>query len=314
MQVKQKNKYFKKRVGSGLLVMAFILCVITSITALTSAQLSNSMLITVQTNKTNVEAAELAQTKAALLRATRYDNLKSEAKAAVGTTGFFQQVTVDTETKSTGSSLKYKDITIQTFYGGEDKPRSILNLTRSTWNTTGCPIGTIIAWPADTIPNDGGVWLRCEGVTIPEKYTVLRSLLHSTSTPDFRGGFLRGYGSYDEDHQSAALGSYQADSLQRATGSFYTFVPQYIGNNPANGNSWKTNFSYFNANIFPTAGAFTGGRHPWEQTAIDRQDGKTYENYTYKYQINFDNQACGLHLGQEVIPVNTAVYFLIKAE
>jgi len=304
----------KKRLGSGMLAMALVLCFITSITALTSARLTNSMFNTVITNKLKAEADQYAQNEASLLRTTPYEKLSSEEKSAIQATGYFQEVTVGDELVPELSTLKQKDITIKIFYGSETSPLSTLKLTRATWNSSGCPIGSIIAWPIDTLPLDGGVWLLCRGITIPEKYTKLRSLVGST-TPDLRSKFLRGYGAYDAAHQSGPLLAVQNDTVQLLQGSFYTYVPQYIGNNPYTSNSWKTSYRNFTTAMFPALGVFSGANSAaWEDTAFDRQDGNNSANDTYTFQINFSNYILDTHIGTEVVPVNTAVNFLIKAE
>ena len=304
----------KNRAGSGMLAMALILCFITSITALTSARLTNSMFSTVTINKIKVEADQYAQNKAALLRTTPYDKLSSEAKSAIATSGYFQAVTVGEEITPVLSTMKQKEITIKIFYGNETTPLSTLQLTRSAWKSSGCPIGSIIAWPVGSLPLDGGTWLLCTGETIPGKYASLRSLVGST-TPDLRGKFLRGYGAYDDNHKSGPLLAVQSDAVQRLQGSFYTYVPQYIGNNPYTSNSWKTSYQNFTTAMFPALGVFAGGNSAaWEDTAFDRQDGNGRDNYTYVFQINFSNYILDKQLGTEVVPINTAVNFLIKAE
>ena len=53
------------------------------------------------------------------------------------------------------------------------------------------PVGTIMAFPTQSIPNG---WLRCDGSAIPAgaEYNALRTLLGTTTVPDLRGQFLRG--------------------------------------------------------------------------------------------------------------------------
>jgi len=305
----------QKRTGSGLLAMAVILCFITSLTALASARLSNSMFSAVQTNKINLGAQEYAQIKAVLLRATPYDKLKAESKSAIEDSGYYQQVTLGEEVVYKATNSKSKKLAINIFYGSETTPRFTINLTRSVWTSTGCPIGSIVAWPSDKMPTDGGVWLRCEGNYIPEKYVVLRALVGSTA-PDFRGKFLRGYDNRSSIHTTAPLLDTQQDTVQELQGSFYTYVPQYIANDPYTNpqKAWKTGYTEFNPAIMPTSGVFLGIEHPWEDTRIDRQDVPTTENYTYSYKINFSNASGNIRLATEVRPINTAVIFLIKAQ
>lgn len=66
-------------------------------------------------------------------------------------------------------------------------------LTSATGTT---PIGSVMTWTSEGEPTTGGVWLECNGQTIPSKYKRLRELIGS-KTPDYRGMFLRGYGSQE---------------------------------------------------------------------------------------------------------------------
>lgn len=74
-------------------------------------------------------------------------------------------------------------------------------------STGGVPIGTIIAWPVATNPDDWSKWLECNGQSItraayPDLYALVGSKL-----PDLRGLFLRGRGG-----NSAVLGTVQNDN------------------------------------------------------------------------------------------------------
>ena len=68
----------------------------------------------------------------------------------------------------------------------------------------GVPVGTIVAWPVATNPEDMDNWLECNGQSIsPSVYPELFAVLGG-QVPDLRGLFLRGYGG-----KSAALGTTQ---------------------------------------------------------------------------------------------------------
>ena len=90
--------------------------------------------------------------------------------------------------------------------------------------STGVPIGTILAWPSHTLPADGGVWLLCNGQSTAG-YPQLSAIVGS-NVPDYRGVFLRGYGSQISTHygtvthSSAALGELQGDAIRNIYGDF----------------------------------------------------------------------------------------------
>ena len=79
----------------------------------------------------------------------------------------------------------------------------------------GVPVGTIVAWPVATNPEDMDNWLECNGQSIsPSVYSELFAVLGG-QVPDLRGLFLRGHGG-----NSAALGVQQGDAIRNITGSF----------------------------------------------------------------------------------------------
>lgn len=56
---------------------------------------------------------------------------------------------------------------------------------------SGVPVGTIIAWPVATNPEDMENWLECNGQTVSQSaYPELFALM--SAVPDLRGQFLRG--------------------------------------------------------------------------------------------------------------------------
>lgn len=88
----------------------------------------------------------------------------------------------------------------------------------------GVPVGTIIAWPVATNPEDMDKWLECNGQAVnPTAYPELFALIGG-NTPDYRGLFLRGHGAQASTHygavthQSAALGELQGDAIRNITG------------------------------------------------------------------------------------------------
>ena len=102
-------------------------------------------------------------------------------------------------------------------------------LTSATGTT---PIGSVMTWTSEGKPTTGGVWLECNGQTIPSKYKRLRELIGS-KTPDYRGMFLRGYGSQAatvpagtlvggrrQTFSSGSLGEVQGDAIRHIRGQW----------------------------------------------------------------------------------------------
>ena len=167
----------KKRPGSSVLVVAFALCIITIIIGTATARISNNLLGSMSAGNINVQAHEYAQDKAEIIKASTYDEVTTENKTLLqDNSRYSEEVIIKNDTRQ-------KDVTINIYYDQETDPRASVNLTRSLDANTGCPVGTIIAWPSATMPKDGGVWLRCNGSLIPSPYTSLRQLLGSDRTP-----------------------------------------------------------------------------------------------------------------------------------
>ncbi|WP_165072719.1 phage tail protein, partial [Desulfovibrio sp. ZJ200] len=76
----------------------------------------------------------------------------------------------------------------------------------------GVPVGTIIAWPVATNPEDMSNWLECNGQSISRSVFPELFALVGRRVPDLRGLFLRGHGSHTSTHygtvthKSAELG------------------------------------------------------------------------------------------------------------
>lgn len=74
-------------------------------------------------------------------------------------------------------------------------------------STGGVPVGTIIAWPASSNPEDPENWLECNGQTIsPMAYLELFAVVGS-KVPDMRNQFMRG-------GTASQVGQVAADSMR----------------------------------------------------------------------------------------------------
>ena len=126
----------------------------------------------------------------------------------------------------------------------------------------GVPVGTIVAWPVATNPEDMDNWLECNGQSIsPSVYPELFAVL-GNSVPDLRGLFLRGHGG-----NSAALGVQQGDAIRNITGEFGAkargmwrtetsgvFATSGTGGGSHDSDGWGTEYFQFDASrVVPTA-------------------------------------------------------------
>ena len=152
----------------------------------------------------------------------------------------------------------------------------------------GVPVGTIVAWPVATNPEDMDNWLECNGQSIsPSVYPELFAVVGG-QVPDLRGLFLRGYGAQTSSHygsvvhQSGELGMVQGDAIRNITGS--------SGDSPNSG-------AYY-------YGALAGGAGGARKFAGEGLRGRS--------AINFDASRV-VPTAEENRPVNTAVRYLIRA-
>lgn len=97
----------------------------------------------------------------------------------------------------------------------------------------GTPIGTIIMWASSTNPQDGGVWLDCNGQSCTS-YPKLVAIV-GNNVPNLQGLFPRCIGSQTVagTKYSASLGDKQGDAIRNITGA--TGAAGYGGGPPANG-------------------------------------------------------------------------------
>ena len=84
----------------------------------------------------------------------------------------------------------------------------------------GTPIGTIIMWASATNPQDGGVWLDCNGQSCTS-YPKLVAIV-GNNVPNLQGLFPRCIGSQTVagTTYSASLGDKQGDAIRNITGYF----------------------------------------------------------------------------------------------
>ena len=86
----------------------------------------------------------------------------------------------------------------------------------------GTPIGTIIMWASSTNPQDGGVWLDCNGQSCTA-YPKLVSVLGANTVPNLQGLFPRCVGSQELNgtiYTGGSVGTKQGDAVRNITGSF----------------------------------------------------------------------------------------------
>ncbi len=148
----------------------------------------------------------------------------------------------------------------------------------------GVPVGTIVAWPVATNPEDMDNWLECNGQTVSQTaYPELFALVGG-NVPDLRGLFLRGHGG-----NSAGLGAHQGHATRNYDGVGYIWTG-------------------FGADL-RASGAFV-----WNSSWGISAPAASWGGWTCnQYRIDVSPAAYGVPVANEVRPDNQAVRYLIRA-
>ena len=161
--------------------------------------------------------------------------------------------------------------------------------------TVGTPIGTIIMWASATNPQDGGVWLDCNGQSCTA-YPKLVAIV-GNNVPDLQGLFPRCVGSQDlsvtvgettttQTFNGGSVGDKTADAIRNITGAMNAVYEA-------------------EASLIAT-GAFT-------RSSADPQNESANSSLGSGTVWNFDASNV-VPVGVENKPVSVALRFLIKAE
>ena len=232
-----------------------------------------------------LQAQQYASAKADIVKATAYDDLETQPKSEINNSNGFQDAVELSPEENYSDDIKQRTATIRIFLGEEVEPRYSLKVLRLSKEVkpAGVPVGTVIAWPASRMPDDG-TWLLCNGQSC-SAYPELVKVLGKSTVPNYQGIFLRGYGNQisthygNVTHSSAALGDLQGDAIRNITG-------------------------YFGGNARPNKGSGAFFLHAYgEQGNKTSGDGATF---------GF-NASRVVPVADENRPVNRAVNWLIKA-
>ena len=217
-------KYSSK--GSALITVVAVAAIVMSMIALSTAKISQASLNSLNSSKTTLQAQQYAAAEATLLEAAAYENLTEHGREEIDNSGYDSEVTLSAESIYEDDIMQ-RTATINIYYGNEALPRYTLKkLLLSAKAGSSLPIGTIMPWASTSNPDDG-TWLECNGQSC-SAYPELVAVLGRATVPDYRGVFLRGYGSRTSSHygtvthQSGALGELQGDAIRNMTGNVAT--------------------------------------------------------------------------------------------
>ena len=257
-----------------------------SMIALSTAKISQASLGSLDSTKIALQAQQYAAAEASVLQATNYDDLTAHSKEDIQNTDYFSEVELSEESDY-NDDIKQRTATIRIYRGSENLPRYTLeSILLSKNEESGVPIGTVIAWPVNSLPQESGTWLECNGQSCAA-YPKLVAVLGRSTVPDYRGVFLRAYGSRTSSHygtvthQSGSLGELQGDAIRNITGNITSI---YGRQNVSDGAFQRTN-AYEN---------------------IDYDRGANMAHYSF-------DASRVVPTATENRPINIAVKYLIKA-
>ena len=158
--------------------------------------------------------------------------------------------------------------------------------------SVGTPIGTIIMWASSNDPNDGGVWLDCNGQSC-SAYPALVEVLGTNTVPDMRGLFPR------------CVGDQSLNVTVNGVTTAQTFSGGSVGDKSSDCIRNITGYHGLDDRAFSQiGGAFYEGERRWEFGA----NGSDYGS-----ACQFDASRV-VPVGVENKPANISLRFLIKAE
>lgn len=217
------NRYL----GGESIFVAILTCIIISVMGVSLTRLHNASFRSLVSSEITMQAQHYAKTKMDYLVFCGYNSLSSQVKASIADTNFKDSVTLGTvSTDSNGISRR--NVVVNVYNGDETTPRATLSqvfysndagkyvyndnnpnnsISMSYENGKVCvkvdgvetelvggvPVGSIMAWPYNSIPTSGGTWLLCDGSTFSSsQYPKLYALAGTDVLPDLRGRFLQG--------------------------------------------------------------------------------------------------------------------------
>ena len=209
MNNKRNNRY--KSRGSIL--------VITALAAIVWIFIAQSLFIVgaggfgmIKSSRVALQAQQYAEIEVDRLKNVAYENLDSDgahsrqAIANIQESGWEDEVSIGSEHDISGSDdAKQRIATINVYKSGDTLPRFTLEVPLSSQSGY-VPVGSVITWPSANLPEwmTNGNYLECNGQAFDtSKYKKLYKALGTNHVPDYRGVFLRGYGTYDGKHSLA---------------------------------------------------------------------------------------------------------------
>ena len=186
----------KKFKGSGFLVVSVVSALMLASAALSITKINQVLFSGFDNSKSIIQAQQYAEAEAAVVKATAYSDLAARSKANIqNSAGYKSEILVSSE-NDYSDEIKQRIVTINVYKEEEAQPRYSLNVMKISADVEASvgvvPIGTVIAWPVNTLPIGVDVWLECNGQSC-SAYPELVAVLGKSTVPDYRNKFLEGH-------------------------------------------------------------------------------------------------------------------------
>ena len=275
--------------GSGILILSIVTAMVVALTSLSVVRLNQASYSGINNSKIMVQAQQYAESKAAIVKATKYTDLAAHGKQQIqNSNGYYTELSLSAESNYS-SDIKQRTASIKIYKNDESLPRFTLDVLKTSVETqsSGVPIGTIIAWASTTVPTEGGTWLLCNGQSC-SAYPKLSALVGST-VPNLNGRFLEGT-------TGTNVRSTKAAGLPNITGTGPKFHAElWTPSNTADHND----------------GAILKGASYGETAKTGTNDDNRAANYGWNFDASKANSIYGA--SSTVQPPSYLVRFYIKA-
>lgn len=184
-----------------------VTALMTGVISLSVTKLNQMSFNGMNNSKIMLQSQQYAESEAALIKATKYDDLTAQNKEVIqNSNGYLSEVVLSSENELSDGVME-RIASINIYKDDDVLPRYTLKVHRRSIEeepgSGGVPIGTVIAWISTTAPGEGGTWLLCNGQSCTA-YPELKALI-GNNVPNLNARFLEGTTGTPRSYKEAGL-------------------------------------------------------------------------------------------------------------
>lgn len=119
---------YKKRHGSGALILVTTLAVVISLIAISTAKISQASQSSLASSKTVLQAQQYAAAEAEIIKATNYNDLQAQGKTTINS-DYAKEISLSEESDY-NDEIKQRTATVKIYKDSETLPRYTLDVIR----------------------------------------------------------------------------------------------------------------------------------------------------------------------------------------